>query len=193
KVFSRAHHTLGPADSRNVFIVRPRSLALVVLRVAAPSIPTVRVRVAGLQTDEQPVGRARVEVADGERGLKSHRLIERIDELRRAVLLTDCDQMTEQTGEIHICRAERGRREDLRLFGEIAPRNLRTPSKAAVRQVDRVEITTLRVEHAPVPVSRARALISPTTCDRVDAHMFVGLRELRGRRRVGETDRTIER
>src|SRR5215204_5012210 len=87
----------------------------------------------------------------------------------------------------------RGRREDLRVGREPSARHLRPPGEASVRDAHRVQIAPLRVEHLPLAVGRARALIGPAAGDRVDADVVVGLRQLGRRRGAPEADRRVER
>src|SRR5207237_7187050 len=117
---------------------RFRLVVLVVLRVAAPSVPAVGVAVAGLEADEQAVGRARVDVAFGEHGLEGHGLIEGVAEARRAVLLADGDDVPDETRQVHVRCAERGRREDLRLLLYGPACYFGAPTHAPVRRADRV-------------------------------------------------------
>src|ERR1044072_711802 len=101
--------------------------------------------------------------------------------------------MAKRAGKGHELFAHRGGREDLRVLCEPTARDLRTPSEAAVRGVDRVEVATLRVEHLSLAVGRAGTLISPAADDRVDADMIVGLGQLGRRWSVRESDRRVER
>jgi len=59
------------------------------LRITAPCVASVGVIIPGLQADQQPVGRAGVNIAFRERGLERHRLFQRVGEGQRAVLLFD--------------------------------------------------------------------------------------------------------
>src|ERR1044072_9682971 len=101
--------------------------------------------------------------------------------------------MAKRAGKAQELCAQRGRREDLRGLCEPTARDLRTPSEAAVRGVDRVEVATLRVEHLSLAVGRAGTLISPAADDRVDADMIVGLGQLGRCRGVRESERRVER
>src|SRR5215207_9218191 len=168
-------------------------LVLIVLPVAAPRVPAVGVLRAGLEADEEAARGARVDGALGERGLKDHRLGEVVHEARSAVPLPDREQVAERARKVDELFAQRGRREDLRVLREPAARDLRGPREAAVRGVDRVQVAALRVEHPPLAVGRARALIGPAADHGLHAQMFVRLVELRGGRGVREPDRRVER
>src|SRR5262249_26099318 len=65
--------------------------SFIMLRVAAPRVPSVRVFIAGFQTDQQSVNRAGVDIAFRERGLERHRMFQRVGEGQRAVMLFDRD------------------------------------------------------------------------------------------------------
>src|SRR5215213_8812936 len=176
-----------------LLVTRHSSLVLVVLAVAAPRVPAVGVRRAGLEADEEAARRADVDRAVGERGLEDHRLGELVHEADAAVLLPDREKVSERAAEVQELFAERGRREDLRVGREPAARDLRAPLEAAVVRAYRVEVTPLRVEHLPLAVGRARALIGPAADDRLHAEVVVGLPQLGGRGRAAEADRGVER
>src|SRR5262249_10105 len=65
--------------------------SFIMLRVAAPRVPSVRIFIARLQTDQQPIDRAGIDIAFRERGLERHRMFQRVGEGQRAVMLFDLD------------------------------------------------------------------------------------------------------
>lgn len=70
------------------------ALPLIVLRIAAPCVSSIRAFIAGFQADQQTVNRACVNIASGKRGLERRRLFQRVGECQRAILLAGRDDAT---------------------------------------------------------------------------------------------------
>src|SRR3954462_7802625 len=109
-------NTQSSALSPQHSVLSPTLPILVVLAVAAPSVPAVRVCGACLETDEKTVRGACVDRPVCERGLEDHRLRELIYEADAAVVLCDREQVPERAAQVEKLFAERGRREDLRVL-----------------------------------------------------------------------------
>src|SRR6267378_844539 len=88
-------------------------LNLVVLRVAAPRIPSVGVLVPRLQADEPPVGSSGINIALRQRRLKRDRRLHRVGKTDAAIALVHGNEMTIRSSEIQIVAAHRRRRENL--------------------------------------------------------------------------------
>src|SRR5262245_32534639 len=82
---------------------------LVMLRVAAPRIPTVCVSITQSQTYQVTICGTDVQIPPSERRLKRHRMLEQIQPSDLTITLSDRHHVSENAAEIQVLRANRGR------------------------------------------------------------------------------------
>src|SRR5262245_53956331 len=100
--------------------------------------------------------------------------------------------MTLRATQVKVALAERGRREDLRIFADPLAFDFRAPGEFSVAGLDRVQVFALSVHHLAVAISRARTLIRPRADYGADAYVQVGFSKFCRRRRAAEPDRGVE-
>src|SRR5712691_10232433 len=158
-------------------------LGVVVLRITAPGGPTVGVGVAGLEADQQAVGRPGVEIAARERGLKGHRLFRCIQEADLPILLPYRQQVSLDAAQVHVLLPEGGRGEDLGVVTDLLTPGQAPPADRSVGGVEAVEGNTLGIYDPAVSVGGLGALVGPGLGDGGDVDV---------RRRAAAPTRTAE-